>query len=156
MVKVPRLGTRQGSFEITFNPFELANASHDGFELRKRKEIGPGFRYDRSPASIVTPRQFTVTPQSPNMTININDAVTRDTLAVDWRTIESRRRVDLEEITFMIIGEVSVEVVTGTPDIPVFLPASGKKKKSSRGRSSRVRRKSSRRKRGMKRTTRAR
>ena len=106
MIKVPRGGVSTGSFNIGFSPFQMTNASSAGFELRKKKEIGPNGRYIESPASIVTARQFSIVPINSSHRLNINDAVTRDSMTVDWVSKANQARVDLEEVTFMIIGEV--------------------------------------------------
>ena len=56
----------------------------------------------------------------PSQRVNINDSVTRHSLTVDWVARASEGRVDLEEITFMIVGEVPVlgEPVTLPPRFP--------------------------------------
>ena len=114
MIKVPQGGVSTGSFNISFNPFQMT-ASSAGFELRKKKEIGPKFRYIRSPASIVTARQFSILPINNSQRLNINDDVTRDSMTVDWVRKANQERIDLEEITFMIIGEVPDNVSVRVP-----------------------------------------
>jgi hypothetical protein len=72
----------------------------------------------KSPASNVTARQFSILPINSSQRLNINDAVTRDAMTVDWVSKANQARVDLEEVTFMIVGEV--------PDtVPVRVAGSG-------------------------------
>jgi hypothetical protein len=106
MIKVPQGGVSTGRFNISFFPFQMTSSSHAGFELRKKREIGPGGRYIRKPASIVTARQFGIVPIDVTQTLNINDDITRDGMTVDWVRKTNRERIDLEEVTFLIIGEV--------------------------------------------------
>jgi hypothetical protein len=123
MIFVPRGGTRQGSVEVTFNPFELANASNEAFELRKRREIGPSGRFVESPASIVAARQFDVLTGAGGSDFRgrINDTVTRDSITISWNAPAGR--VDQEEIPFLVVGEVPEGVAVALPPRPdVSLP----------------------------------
>ena len=104
MVFIPRGGTQQGSVVISFNPFDLTNASNARFELRKKREIGPAERFIRSPASMVAVRQFDIVPIASDFRVNIADTVTRDSITISW--LARTARVDQEEIPFMVIGEV--------------------------------------------------
>ena len=110
MIFIPRGGSIRGSVEISFNPFELTDASNSAFELRKRREIGPRERFVQRPASIVAARQFALLfplPHSESYRGRINDTVTRDSITISWN--KSGGRVDQEEIPFMIVGEVPVQ-----------------------------------------------
>jgi len=110
MIFIPRGGSIRGSVEISFNPFELTDASNSAFELRKRREIGPRGRFVQRPASMVAARQFALLfplPHSGSYRGRINDTVTRDSITISWN--KSGGRVDQEEIPFMIVGEVPVQ-----------------------------------------------
>ena len=117
MIKVPQGGVSAGRFNISFFPFQMTSASSTGMELRKKREIGPDGRYIKKPASIVTARQFGIVPIHNTQTLNINDDITRDGMTVDWVSKTNRARIDLEEVTFLIIGEV--------PEATNFTRASG-------------------------------
>jgi hypothetical protein len=106
LIFIPRGGSGRGSVEISFDPFELANASNDLFELRKKREVGPAGRYFRSPASIIAARQFAITPifGDREWRGRINDTVTRDSITISWNMPAGR--FDQEEIPFMVIGDV--------------------------------------------------
>jgi hypothetical protein len=123
MIFIPRGGTRQGSVEINFNPFELANASNAAFELRKRREIGANGRFVESPASIVAARQFDVLTGAGGTDFRgqISDTVTRDSITISWDAPAGR--VDQEEIPFLVVGEVPEGVAVALPPRPdVSLP----------------------------------
>jgi hypothetical protein len=58
MVFIPSGGTREGSVDISFDPFALTTASNTAFELRRRREVGPRGRFKKKPAFVVGTRQF--------------------------------------------------------------------------------------------------
>jgi len=114
IIFIPNGGSRRGNVTISFNPFALANTSNARFELRKRTEVGPSGRFIRRPASIVAARQFDIVPIGSDFRVNLSDTVTRDSINIRWRP---SRRIDQEEIPFMVIGEVPDPVpvrVSGT------------------------------------------
>ena len=64
---------------------------------------------------MVAARQFDIVPVGRDFRVNLSDTVTRDSINIRWRP---SRRIDQEEIPFMVIGEV--------PDpVPVRIPGAG-------------------------------
>ena len=109
MVFVRRGGSARGNAVISFDPFDLADASDNEVELRKRRQIGPDGRYRGRPAAIVAARQFALTfplPHASSYRVSINNAVRRDFMTIRWTHSSDEGRVDEQEIPFMAIGEV--------------------------------------------------
>jgi hypothetical protein len=144
MIFIPNGGIQQGNVVISFNPFNLANASNAAFELRKRVEIGRAARFVRRPASIIAARQFDIVPLSNDFRVNLSDTVARDTLTISWRAITPR--VDQEEIPFMVIGEVPDPVVVRPfrPQPGIVVPQPSDVLRGGRARSRRSSKKKSR------------
>ena len=96
-----------GGSLINFYPFSLDVAS-PGYELRDKKEIGAQGPFSSTPATIVAPGQFAIAEYEDNIAyVNLNDTVTRQTLAVDWALRRGSAQVFMQDIRFMAIGEVS-------------------------------------------------
>jgi hypothetical protein len=98
--RVPQGG---GFARITFNPFELADAT-DGVELRKRTAIGAHGTFLSRPASIVAARQFQL-GSGHHVVLGINDKLDADEITVRWRG--GRGGNVHEEIPLLIVGEVA-------------------------------------------------
>src|SRR6185503_16839527 len=78
--RVPQGG---GFARITFNPFELADAT-DGVELRKRTVIGADGDFLSRPASIVSARQIRL-GTGDRVVLGVNDRLDADEITVRWR-----------------------------------------------------------------------
>jgi hypothetical protein len=101
-------GQAVGAFAISFYPFSL-DVGSPGYELRDKKEIGAQGPFSRTPATIVAPCQFAIAENDEQAVayVNLNEAVTRQTLAVDWALPRGSAQVFMQDIRFMVIREVS-------------------------------------------------
>ncbi len=100
----PAVVPQGGGFaRITFNPFELADATA-GVELRKEKTVGADGDFLSRPASIVSARQIMLGTGN-HVTLGINDTLNADEITVRWRGGHGANVH--EEMPFLIIGEVA-------------------------------------------------
>src|SRR6185436_14311099 len=98
--RVPQGG---GFARITFNPFELADAT-DGVALRKRTVIGAEGDFLSRPASIVAGRQIRLGTGN-HVVLGVNDSLDANEITVRWRGGHGGNVH--EEIPFMIVGSVA-------------------------------------------------
>jgi hypothetical protein len=143
MIKIPNGGSRTGTVEIGFLPFEMTAAPNDDFELRKRRQFGPQTRFVRTPCSIVAARQFAhlfPLPHHASYRGRIDDEVTRDSITISWNTSASEGRVDQEEIPFLVIGEVADPLPVLEIEPPVIPTVSVGKGGKGKGRRRKARR----------------
>jgi hypothetical protein len=142
MIFIPRCGTRSGSVTVGFLPFALTAASNNTFELRRQREIGPKERFRARPAFVVGARQFgivSIVGGGGYYRMNIDDVTTRDSITIRWKA-RGDGRVDQEEISFMVIGEVPDRVRVTLPPRSVTTPTGTGRRPSARSATSRGRR----------------
>ena len=102
-------GHRSGSATIHFSDHSVTGTLD---RAEKTQEVGPSGRFLSVPCKIVSLREIWVYdrggrtdfPDRPGFEIN-DTTINRDYMEIEWRVTGSERS-DLEEISYMIIGEV--------------------------------------------------